>query len=530
MQIGFKRGSLARDKSALLCVPVLEGESLKAGDLGELDAAVGGMLSALDRSGDFTGKYGSATLLYNPEPAGPRRVLVLGAGKADQLDLERVRQTASRAAKRASELGVGELDIQFPARTAFPVRDLAQALAEGSLLGDYRYDQYLTARDGNSRAVKSVTLVAGRDLDRSMVNSGIERGAVLGDVVCRVRDMVNAPANELTPTEMANRAVAAAKRHGYHAEVLERRDIKKLGMGGLTAVAQGSDQPPMFIILEYDGAGKKSRPYVIVGKGLTFDAGGICIKPAAKMDEMKGDMAGGASAIGIVEAAARLQLPVRVVGLIPATENLLGGSAYRPGDILKMMNGKTVFVDNTDAEGRLILADALAYAQRYEPQAIVDLATLTGAVLVALGQVATAIVSNNRPLVQKLVNAGERSFERLWELPLWEEFEELIKSPIADIKNSGGKHGGTITAAAFLRHFVGATPWAHLDIAGTSYLDKAEGYRPSGGTGVGVRLLIEYLQGEVAAPAASRRGAEARQARGTRRATAGKRSSKRGRR
>jgi leucyl aminopeptidase len=198
-----------------------------------------------------------------------------------------------------------------------------------------------------------------------------------------------------------------------------------------------------------------------------------------------------------------LQLPVRLVGLVPATENLLGGSAYRPGDILKMHNGKTVFVDNTDAEGRLILADALSYAQRYEPRAIVDLATLTGAVLVALGQVATAIVANDRELVQKLVNAGERCFERLWELPLWDEFEELIKSPIADIKNSGGKHGGTITAAAFLRHFVGTTPWAHLDIAGTSYLDKAEGYRPAGGTGVGVRLLIEYLQHE-AAPVARR--------------------------
>jgi leucyl aminopeptidase len=219
---------------------------------------------------------------------------------------------------------------------------------------------------------------------------------------------------------------------------------------------------------------------------------------------MKGDMAGGAAVLGILEAASRLQLPQRVVGLVPASENLLGGSAYRPGDILRMLGGKTVHVDNTDAEGRLLLADALAYGQRYQPRAVIDLATLTGAVLVALGQVATAVLGNDRGLTQRLVAAGQRSFERLWEMPLWEEFEELIKSPIADIKNTGGKNGGTITAAAFLKQFVGPAPWAHLDIAGTAYLDKSEGYRPQGGTGVGVRLLIDFLQAEPQARA--RRG------------------------
>jgi hypothetical protein len=231
MQIGFKRGSLVRGRTPLVCVPLLEGEALRGGALGELDAAAGGMLAALDRSGDFSGKYGSSVLLYNPAATGPRRILVLGAGKAELLDLERVRQTASRAVKRAAELGVGEIDLQFPARSALPIGDLAQALTEGSRLGDYRYDQYLTARDGNSRSVQSVTLVAPQDLDRSSVETGIERGTILGDVVCKVRDMVNAPANELTPTEMANRASASAKRYGYQAEILERRDIKRLGYG-----------------------------------------------------------------------------------------------------------------------------------------------------------------------------------------------------------------------------------------------------------------------------------------------------------
>jgi leucyl aminopeptidase len=347
----------------------------------------------------------------------------------------------------------------------------------------------LTVRDGGTRRTRNVTLLVNDVPARAALQAGIDRGLVLGDVVCTARDMVNAPGNELTPTEMANRAAAAAKRHGYRCEVFERREIQKIGMGGLLAVAQGSDQPPRFIVLEYDGAGSKTAPFVVVGKGLTFDAGGICLKPAAKMDEMKGDMAGGAAALGVVEAAARLGLRARVIGLVPATENLLGASAYRPGDILKMLNGKTVFVDNTDAEGRLILGDALAYAQRYKPRAIVDMATLTGAVLVALGQVATAVLGNDRELVRRLVESGDRTFERLWELPLWDEFEELIKSPIADIKNSGGKNGGTITAAAFLRHFVGSTPWAHLDIAGTAMGSPHTDINRSWASGWGVRLL-----------------------------------------
>jgi leucyl aminopeptidase len=505
MEVVYKRGAPARLRTPLLCVPLFEGESLRAGAMGELDAACGGALGALARSGDFSGRLWTQALLYNPNAGGPRRVLALGVGDRAHLDLERVRQAAARAVKRASDLGVDEFAILFPTRPPFAAQDVAQALTEGTMLGAYRYDRYLTARDGQVRKPKTATFLVQEDPPQEALQTGIGRGLVLGDVVCSARDMVNAPGNELTPTEMAQRAATAAKRHGYRCTVLERREIQKLGMGGLTAVAQGSDQPPRFIVLEYDGAPAKTPPFVIVGKGLTFDAGGLCLKPPTKMDEMKGDMAGGAAALGVIEAAARLGVPARIVALVPATENLLGASAYRPGDILKMMSGKTVFVDNTDAEGRLILGDALAYAQRYRPRAIVDLATLTGAVLVALGQVATAVLGNDRKLVRGLVESGDRTFERLWELPLWDEFEELIKSPIADIKNSGGKNGGTITAAAFLRHFVGSTPWAHLDIAGTSYLDKAEGYRPAGGTGVGIRLLVDYIEHQAQAPAHAHR-------------------------
>ena len=494
MQVQFKRGSLAALRTPLLCLPLMGGEEVRRGPLADLDRACGGQLGAAMRAGDFNGKLWSQVTLYNAKPSGPRRILLLGVGERAGLDLERMRQAAARAVAKTAEVRGPELALLFPETGRFSAEEVATALTEGCMLGAYRYDKYKSGGE-DGRGLRKVTLIGVRDVDRAAVGRGIATGSVLSDVVCKVRDMVNAPANELTPAEMAARARASAHDYGYKCTILEKREMDRHGMAGLLAVSSGSDQPPKFVVVEYDGGGARAPRHVFVGKGLTFDAGGICIKPAPKMDEMKGDMAGGAAVLGAVEAAARLELPVRIVGLVPCTENLLGGSAYRPGDILRMANGKTVLVDNTDAEGRLVLADALVYAQRYKPRAVVDLATLTGAALIALGQVVTPVLGSDRALLESLKAAGDRCFERLWELPLWEEFEELIRTPIADIKNTGGKNGGTITAAAFLKHFVGTTPWAHLDIAGTSYLDRAEGYRPQGGTGVGVRLLIEYMRG-----------------------------------
>ncbi len=496
MQIHIRKANLARLRAPLLCVPLHEGERLQEALVG-LDKACGGSIGAVLRAGDFRGKLGTQVTLYNTNPTGPRRLVLLGAGKEQDLDLERMRQVAARAMARAGELGVPSVALLFPSPRGVGDAAIAQALSEGGLLGAYRYDKYLSKNDDQPKPVGELSLITVRRLEPDAAD-GVHRAEILADVVRKTRDMVNAPANELTPTAMANLARDAARAHGYKCKVLERAEAEKLGMAGLVAVSAGTAQPPTFIILEYDGAGPRAPRYVFVGKGITFDAGGICIKPAPKMDEMKGDMGGGAAVLGAVEAAARLRLPVRVVGLVPCTENLLGSSAYRPGDILRMANGKTVMVDNTDAEGRLILADALVYAQRYQPKVIVDLATLTGATLIALGQAASAVLGTDRSLVEALRTAGERCFERLWELPLWEDYEELIRSPIADIKNTGGKNGGTNTAAAFLKHFVGATPWAPLDIAGTSYLDRPEGYRPQGGTGVGVRLLVEYLRAQTA--------------------------------
>jgi len=424
--------------------------------------------------------------------------VLLGAGGRSNLDRERLRKVAAHAVHSAQALKASQMALTFPAQSEYDDETVAQALTEGCHLGGYSFDKYRAEGDRKTE-VTSVTIIATDTFARAAVEAGVEAGTILSEAACKARDMVNAPANELTPTEMASRAKASARSYGYKCKVLELKDMEKLGMAGLINVSKGSTQPPKFIILEHNGAGAKDPKYVFVGKGLTFDSGGLCLKPAPKMDEMKGDMGGGAAVIGALEAVARLELPVNVVGLVAATENMTGGDAYRPGDILTMMNGKTVMIDNTDAEGRLVLSDALVYADRYNPKAIIDLATLTGAALIALGQVATACVGTDPKLIEDLKAAGNRSFERIWELPLWPEFEAMLRTPIADLKNTGGRHGGTITAAAFLKNFVNGSPWAHLDIAGTSYLDKPDGYRPQGGTGVGVRLLIEYLRGEIEA-------------------------------
>jgi leucyl aminopeptidase len=304
---------------------------------------------------------------------------------------------------------------------------------------------------------------------------------------------VNEPAGVLTPTALANRAKALSRKHGFKCTVMTPDRIKKLKMGALMGVAQGSHQPARLIVLEHRGGGK-SKPLAFVGKAVTFDSGGISIKPSAGMDEMKTDMSGGAATLGAVCAAAMLKLPINIVGVIPATENLPGGGAYKPGDILKSMSGITIEVLNTDAEGRLILSDGLAYAARYKPAAIVDLATLTGACVIALGSVNTGLMGNDDKLVEKIKAAAAATSEKVWQLPMDDEYGEQIKSDIADVKNVGGREAGTITAAKFLEKFVKDLPWAHLDIAGTAYGDKAKAYRPKGATGVGVRLLTQLAR------------------------------------
>jgi len=366
----------------------------------------------------------------------------------------------------------------------------ARAITEGALLGLYTFKQH-KSRKGDGKEIAEIAIVSREKKGITTLKAAIREGTVMARSTILARDMVNQPSNFMTPSDMASMAIEVASKWGLGVEVLEREDMENLGMGGLLGVSRGSLQPPKCIILTYKGDPDSEKALGLVGKGLTFDSGGISLKPSARMDEMKGDMAGGAAVIATMRAIGELKPKINVTGLIPATENLPSGSAYKPGDVIKAMNGKTIEVLNTDAEGRLILADALSYAVRLKLSPIIDIATLTGACQVALGDICTGAFTNNQRLADKVIRSGEGTGERIWQLPMYPEYGELIKSTVADIKNTGGRGGGAITAAKFLAEFVGRTPWVHLDIAGTFLLEKGRGYWPKGATGIPVRTLTD---------------------------------------
>jgi leucyl aminopeptidase len=375
-----------------------------------------------------------------------------------------------------------------------PLPQLTETILEGMMLGLYRFMPYKTIDREKIMDIQDIYIVEENGGALKIIGESARRAEAIAKAVIFARDLVSRPGNEMTPSDLAREARQVARKKGVTLRILDVARMKKLGMHALLGVARGSSEPAKFIILEYYGRRKSDPPIALVGKGLTFDSGGISIKPSEKMDEMKSDMAGGAAVMGAIMAAADLKLPVNVVGLIPATENLPGGRAYKPGDILKSLSGQTIEVITTDAEGRLILADALTYATRYRPAAIIDLATLTGACIVALGDQVIGMLGNDDGLKSQIRRAADRTGERVWELPLWEDYHELIKSDVADFKNSGGRAGGAITAAAFLSKFVGNVPWVHLDIAGPSWLTKDKPYIPKGASGVGVRLMVQVLR------------------------------------
>lgn len=445
--------------------------------------------SALD-SGDISGAKDSASVVYTGSKKSPRLILV-GVGDTELLTLERFRRAAAIAVQRAIGLKAESIAVILPTND-LPMTDLTQAIVEGLKLGSYSFDKYFTEKKKEHKPLSKILLLSDID-DLRPARSGMAAGEAIANGVNFARDLANAPSNEIYPESLAKEAQTLG-RLGTKVTILKKPQIARLGMGGLLAVNQGSLLPPFFIIMEWNGGKKGTPPVVLVGKGITFDSGGISIKPSAGMADMKMDMGGSAAVLGAMRAIAELKLPMNVVGLVPTTENMPSGSAYKPGDVVTFMNGKTAEIDNTDAEGRLILADALTYADRYKPQAVIDLATLTGACVVALGNVATGMMGNNPELNGRIREAGERSYDRVWELPLWVEYEELIKSDIADVKNSGGRGAGTISAGLFLQHFIGDYKWAHLDIAGSGMVPKASGYISKGGTGAGVRLLIDMLR------------------------------------
>jgi leucyl aminopeptidase len=478
-------------RSPVLIVPCCE-DSFTTPLLERLDHALQGGVGLITGQREFTGKRNSAKLVHSCGRLPADRVLLVGLGREQEVTVEVWRQAAGAAAQALR--GVQATGCAMVLPECLADRSAAAAAAvTGFILGCYQFAEYKTDPDRPASVAELVIHVA--KAEAGVIERVVQEALILTRAVGLARDLVSGPGNVVTPAYLAEQAMELAARTGLDCSVLEREALEELGMGGLLAVAQGSAKGPRFIILEYQGRTKEGRPVVLVGKGITFDAGGISIKPAAGMEAMKTDMAGAAAVIGTLQAAAELRLPINLVGLIPTAENLPDGGAYKPGDVVRTMAGKTVEIVNTDAEGRMLLSDALHYAQRYKPAALIDLATLTGACVVALGHNATGLMGNDAGLVRALHKAGEASGERLWELPLWDDYGELMKSDIADLKNAGGPTSGTITAGWFLKQFAGKVKWAHLDIAGTAWEEKGRHYLPKGASGVGVRLLVAYLQG-----------------------------------
>ncbi len=505
MRISIEQGDITKVQTDAICLGIFEGVQRPGGAAGAVDRALDGALSEILTDGDFSCKKGEIFWVRTHGKIGAKRVLLVGLGPSEKFSADVVREisaAAARAAKSLSELttiahgaGIGGLD----AHTA------AQATVEGTLLGLYHFKKFKKPEEPIKLGRFRIVERSSEKLDA--LKAGAQQGQIIAESVLLARDLVNEPGQSLPPRELARRAQELAQELGLRCEVFDEKALEKLGMGGILAVGKGSDEPPRLIALEYtphpapsplkgEGWGEgESQPIVLVGKGITFDSGGISIKPREGLEAMKYDMSGAAAVLGALRAIALLKLPISVVGLIAAAENLPSGKALKPGDVIQISNGKTVEVTNTDAEGRLVLADALVYAQRYNPQAVIDLATLTGACTIALGKEAAGLFSNDESLAQKIQRAAQQTGERVWPLPLYDEYKEIIKSEIADIKNSANKgpQAGAAVGAIFLKEFV-SYPWAHLDIAGVAYDVESRLYHAKGATGYGVRLLTQLVQ------------------------------------
>ncbi len=482
-------------KQATPCLVVgVTADQLATPLLQKLDKALNGAFTRAVSTLEFSGNAQQSLLLHGTHQMAAERVLLIGLGKEKEITRETLRKAGATAINQLQQRRLTDFSW-VPAISplhGLEVEAMTSAWIEGLLLADYRFEQYRSPDPKRAPSLQQLTVLAERKKDQPTIEAAIRRAENICRGVTLARDLVNQPGNVKSPIFLAEQAQAIAAEVGLECTVLDRSSLEKEGCGALLGVAQGSIREPRLIVLQYQGTGDE-RPIALVGKGVVFDSGGISLKPGENMDQMKMDMAGGATVLGTMLAAALLKLPVNLVGIVPAVENMPSGSAIRPGDILTSMSGRTIEVLNTDAEGRLILADALTYAKRFNPREVIDIATLTGACIIALGHHAAAVLGNSNGLLRQLQKSGESSGERCWQLPLWDEYSEQLKSEVADLKNIGGRPAGTITAAAFLQHFAKDYRWAHLDIAGTAWQEKGSGYRPAGGTGFGVRLLIEHL-------------------------------------
>ncbi|HEY3177467.1 MAG TPA: leucyl aminopeptidase [Casimicrobiaceae bacterium] len=491
MEFTIKSGSPEKQRSACVVVGVFDNRKLSlSAEL--IDRASNGYISEIIRRGDMEGKLGSTLLLHNVRGTLADRVLLIGLGKERDFRDKEFRTAVRAAVTLLNETGSYEAVI-YLTEEKVKRREVAWRVEHAVIVAMeavYRFEQMKSEPAEVRRPLRKLTLSVPQRSDLSDGEAATARGLAIAHGMDFARDLGNLPGNVCTPTYLSERAVELAREFpDVKVRILERKDLEELGMGSFLSVTNGSEQPPRFIIMEYDQAVRKQRPFVLVGKGITFDSGGISIKPATDMDQMKFDMCGAASVLGVFRTIAELKSKLNVVGLIPACENLLSGRATKPGDIVKSMSGQTVEVLNTDAEGRLILADALTYAERFEPEAVVDVATLTGAMVVALGHVACGVFSNNDALARALVAAGDDAYDRAWQLPLWDDYQEGLNSNFADFANVAGRAGGSITAACFLSRFTKKYDWAHLDIAGIAWKEGKE----KGATGRPVPLLATWL-------------------------------------
>jgi leucyl aminopeptidase len=494
VEIKVEKGDLAQHPAKAVIVNLFEGVKKPGGGTGAVDKALDGAISQLIAEGEIKGKKNEVTLVHTLGKLPTSRVLVIGLGKQPEFGLDTIRDVTATALRRLRDAGAATVAtiVHGAGIAGLEPEACAQAIAEGAVMGLYRFDR-LKKPDEDQRQVDSVTLVEFDESKLAALERGVERGLILGQAANHARDMANEPANLFTPSVMAERAQALAKDAGLECQVLEREEMEKLGMGAFLGVAVGSVQPPKFIILRYRGNADAQQTIGLLGKGITFDAGGISIKPSRGMEEMKGDMSGGAAVISAMWALAKLKAKVNVTAAVPATENMPSGSATKPGDVLRAMNGKTIEVINTDAEGRLILADAICYARQEKLSPIIDVATLTGAMQIALGPAATGFMTTDDALAEAVVKAGQACGERMWRFPLIDEYRESLKSTVADIKNTGGREGGAIRAAKFLHFFAEDVPWMHIDMASTDDVDKDKGAWVKGATGIPTRTLVNLV-------------------------------------
>ena len=490
MEFSIKSGSPEKQRTACVVVGVFESRKLTLpAEL--LDKASNGYIADIIRRGDMEGKAGTTLLLHSVPGTLADRILLVGLGKEKDFREKEFGNAIRVAVKTLNDTGAFDATF-FLTELAVRKRSTAWRIRQATLIAldtTYKFDQFKSKKDDVRRPLRKLTLAVERRNELSEAEEAQAQGVAIAEGLALTKTLGNLPPNVCHPSYLADQARSMAETFKLDCEILERADMEALGMHALLAVARGSHQPPKLIALTYKGAKAADKPIVLVGKGVTFDTGGISLKPAAEMDEMKYDMCGAASVLGTMQAVARMQLPINLTVIVPATENMPGGNATRPGDIVTAMSGQTIEILNTDAEGRLILCDALTYAERFDPDTVIDVATLTGACVVALGNIASGIFSNKDSLARDLLDAGEEAHDRAWHMPLWDDYQDLLKSPFADMANIGGRWGGAITAACFLSRFTKKYDWAHLDIAGTAWKSGAD----KGATGRPVPLLTHYL-------------------------------------